>query len=296
MHRLINFALLLTIAFIWASAFGAIKVAVSETGPVTLAAMRASIAAVILICFLRLKGPITFTPFFQNFGKFFLIGGVGTALPFVLIPWAEIYVDSSLAGLLMSIGPLATTLGAWALGYAEDISWRRLCGVMVGLMGVVILFSDGMDGLGTGNVMAQLVLVMASLCYVTGNLTVRKLTTLTPLYMSTMAMIFGCVLLWPVVWVVESPDLASWSTRTWQMVIWLSAASTAFAFSIRYYLIVRAGPSFTSYVGYLIPSIALLIGYFALDEAMTLDRLLALGFVLVGLVIAQKSPQKASSA
>ncbi len=43
----VNIGLLLLIAFLWASAFGAMKVAVPETGPMTLAAARSSIAAVI---------------------------------------------------------------------------------------------------------------------------------------------------------------------------------------------------------------------------------------------------------
>ena len=49
-----NIGLLLLIAFLWASAFGAMKVAVVETGPVSLAAIRASIASVILLCLLRM--------------------------------------------------------------------------------------------------------------------------------------------------------------------------------------------------------------------------------------------------
>ena len=43
--RMVNIALLLLIAFVWASSFGAIKVAVYDTGPLSLAAIRASGAA-----------------------------------------------------------------------------------------------------------------------------------------------------------------------------------------------------------------------------------------------------------
>ncbi len=62
-----------------------------------------------------------------------------------------------------------------------------------------------------------------------------------------------------------------------------------FSLSVRYYLIGRAGPSFTSYVGYLIPAIAVIIGAVWLGEAITHDKIAALAFILFGLLLAQKA-------
>lgn len=287
--RAMNIGLLVLIAFIWASAFGAIKIAVVETGPITLAAIRSSIAAVILLGVLRLKGPIKWQIGMTHFPKFLVIGGLGSAMPFVMIPWAELRIDSSLAGLLMSVGPLATLAGAWAFGLERDIPKRRIFGLIIGLCGAVLIFSDGFGVLGAGHLNAQIVTVLASLCYVCGNLMVRRLSHISTLTISAFAMSLSAMLLMPLALVLESPAPSQWSVLSWQMLLWLGVMPTAFAFSIRYYLIARAGASFTSYVGYLVPGIALLIGAIWLGETISFEKIIALGLILCGLILAQQT-------
>lgn len=293
--RLINIALLLLIGFIWASAFGAIKVAVVETGPITLAALRSSIAAVILLVLLRLKGPIDWRIGFAHLPQFLIVGGVGSALPFMMIPWAELRIDSSLAGLLMSVGPLATLAGAWAFGLEDHFPRRRVLGILIGLCGALLVFADGFGALGTGHLMAQIVALLASLCYVCGNLMVRRLAFIPPFTISALAITLSAVLLWPAALIFETPAPMTWSVLSWQMVVWLGVMPTAFAFSIRYFLIARAGATFTSYVGYLVPGLALVIGAVWLGETVTADKIAALSLILLGLILAQKPtklPQK----
>ena len=294
-YRGVNIALLLLIAFLWASAFGAMKVAVPETGPITLAATRASIAALILLALLRLKGPIPWHFMKAYFVKFLVVGGVGTALPFMMIPWAELFIESSLAGLLMSFGPLATLAGAWVFRIETAIPKRRLIGLMLGLSGVLFILQDGFSALGSGHLLAQIVIVGSSLCYVCGNLMVRYLSAIPPLTISALAMSLASCLLWPIALFWESPTPNEWSLVAWQMILWLGIMPTALAFSIRYFLISRAGPTFTSYVGYLIPGIAVLIGAIWLGETITIDKIVALGLILLGLLLAQKPPRLASA-
>ena len=286
--RALNVALLLVIAFIWASAFGAMKIAVQETGALTLAATRSSIAAAILLIILRIKGPIDWQIGVRHFPKFLVVGGLGSALPFAMIPWAEYYVESSLAGLLMSVGPLATLAGAFAFGLEKEIPKRRIFGLVIGLCGAVLIFSDGLRMAGSANLTAQIVIVLASLCYVCGNLMVRRLSFIPPLTISALAISLSSLLLWPAALIFETPAFGTWSVLAWQMVLWLGVMSTAFAFSIRYFLIARAGASFTSYVGYLIPAFAVMIGAIWLGESVTIEKLSALCLILVGLVFAQK--------
>lgn len=283
-----NIALLLFIGFLWGSAFGAMKIAVAETGPVTLAAMRASIAAVVLLAILRVRQPIPWHLLKTYLPQFFVIGGLGTALPFILIPWAELRIESSTAGLLMSVGPLATMAGAFAFRLETSITPKRIFGITIGLIGTIVIFWGGLAEIGQGYVIAQFATVMASLCYVAGNLMVRKLTHIPPLTISALAIFLAALCLWPVAVLLEAPQPQSWSVLSWQLIIWLGIMPTALAFTIRYMLIARAGASFTSYVGYLIPAIAMIIGAVALAEPITFDKFMALLLILTGLLFAQQ--------
>ena len=293
LFRAVNIALLLLIAFVWASSFGAMKIAVFETGPISLGAIRSSIGAIILLSLLRLRGPIDISLFFQNRAGLFIIASIGTAAPFVMIPWAEQYIESSLAGLLMAIGPIATMTGAWLFGIEEYFSARRILGLLLGFAGAVSLLSHGFVTMGSAHLWAQIITLAASLCYVVGNLTVRRMQHLNWLVIAAGGMTITALILWPLALVIETPQPQSWSGQTWQMLLWLGVMPTAFAFAVRYFLIARAGPSFTSYVGYLIPAIAVLIGYLFLQESVSFTKLAALALILTGLILAQKAPAPA---
>ena len=117
---------------------------------------------------------------------------------------------------------------------------------------------------------------------------VRYVSFIPPLTISALAMSLASCLLWPIAFIFEQPAPTAWSPMAWQMILWLGIMPTALAFSVRYYLIGRAGPSFTSYVGYLIPAIAVIIGAVWLGEAITYDKIAALAFILFGLLLAQK--------
>jgi len=89
----------------------------------------------------------------------------------------------------------------------------------------------------------------------------------------------------PFALIYEQPELSQWSGEVWLALIWLGAISTALAFSLRYVLINRAGAGFMSNVGYLIPIVSLLIGYFVLGESISLTKILAMAVILISLYI-----------
>ncbi|MDQ7844187.1 MAG: DMT family transporter [Armatimonadota bacterium] len=86
-------------SFLW------IKIAVADIGPATLAAIRLLFGLIGLL----VVGWISR----QRFGllrthwpAYLFMGAFNTALPFVLIPWAETRIDSALAAILNATTPL----------------------------------------------------------------------------------------------------------------------------------------------------------------------------------------------
>lgn len=294
LDRVINLSLLFIVATIWASAFGAMKIAVMETGPLTVAAARTTIAAMVLIIFLRLRGPFPWQIIKDHKFEFLVIGSVGTALPFTLLPWAEQSIDSSLAGLLMSVGPFATLAGAYLFRLEDHFPKSRLYGIGLGLIGVCWLLSDGFVTMGTANLFGQILAISAAIGYVSSNLMVRKISHIHWLTISTTGVIIAAIFLWPLAVIIEMPTPQSWSFLSWQMLLWLGIMPTAVAFSIRYLLIARAGPTLISYVGYLIPAIAMVIGALFLNETITTSKIGALLIILAGLVLAERKAPNGS--
>ena len=104
-----NYSLLLLLAVLWSGSFAFIKIGVESVGPLTLTWARLSIAAVLLIIWLKLNS----IRLPRNLGYWKIcafIGLIGNALPFSLISWGETRIDSGLTAVLMGIMPITTAV------------------------------------------------------------------------------------------------------------------------------------------------------------------------------------------
>lgn len=291
----LDFFILLVLSVIWGSAFGAIKIAVDGSGPFSVVAARTTIGGLGILLWLIFSGGLRIQWRELPWGRLSAIAFVGTLLPFFLISWAEQFVDSSVAGLLNGTGPLVTVLGAHFITRDELMTKGRLAGVLLGLGGVAVLMYDGLNQLGGPSLIAQLALMLAFSCYAGGNLMVRGLKTIQPAQLTGFSLILSSFVSVPLAVVLEQPEPMSWPPDVWAALLWLGLVSTAFAFSLRYVLINRAGAGFMSNVGYTIPVVAVIIGLVVLGEPLTWPKILAMLIVLTSLYITRRAGVKLRS-
>ena len=128
-----NFFLLLILSAIWGSAFFAIKVGLESFSPVTVASLRLIIASFFLLFFFYIsKKTIKFSK--EILILLIIIGIVGNFVPFYLISWAEQFIPSSTAGMLMAIGPIVTLLMSHFLTNNDKFTINKLLSVIVGFV------------------------------------------------------------------------------------------------------------------------------------------------------------------
>src|SRR3546814_17860539 len=93
-----DYLLLLLLAAAWGSSFFLIKVAVVTIPPLTVAAGRIAIGAVLLVLFVRARGGrLPRRP--RTWAMLTLMGAVGMVVPFALIGWGEPRTDTGLAAI-----------------------------------------------------------------------------------------------------------------------------------------------------------------------------------------------------
>ena len=130
-HTIMLFAL----AAIWGASFMFIKVAVRELEPLTLVWLRLSLAAIVLVPVALLAlGREAVTQFRAAAGRLAILGLANSVLPFTLLSWAEIRLDSGVAAILQGSAPLFTALISFRYG-TDRIGGMRLVGVLVGFVG-----------------------------------------------------------------------------------------------------------------------------------------------------------------
>lgn len=188
------FALL---GLIWGSSFLWIKIALQDTGPFTLVALRLlfGLAGLAAISLARRQS-------FPRDRKILLslvtMGVINIALPFTLISWGETNVESGLASILNGTVPLFSIIIAHFWLHDERITVPRVIGLVVGFVGVVILVGRDVDfSRMSAGFLGQLAIIGAAVSYAMSASFSRKyLRGQSPILQSTATILVADVLMW----------------------------------------------------------------------------------------------------
>jgi len=280
----VEIGLLLSLATIWSSSFAFIKVAVETIPPLSVAAGRLTLAAVLIVAVARLRG-LRFPRETGLWPKFFMIGLFGNALPFTLISWGEVTIDSGLAAILMAAMPLATLVLAHFFTSDERMNPARILGVFLGFGGVLVLIGPAaLAGLGDEAV-RQTAVAGGAVCYAIATVTARRLPRM-PLFASSAgALIASVALSLPMALLVDRPWALSPSPDSVGAVAVLGLFPTALAMLMYFALLQRTGATFIALNNYLIPSLGVIWGILFLGEALSPRAILALAIILAGIAV-----------
>ena len=127
------YILLVIQSAIWGSSFQAIKFALEDFGPITIAAGRILLATIVLMLFAWSQGQ-RMPRHLPTLLRIILVGFFSCALPFFLIPWGEQSVDSGRAAIFMATGPLIAILLAHFTTQDERLNRGKLIGFIIGFM------------------------------------------------------------------------------------------------------------------------------------------------------------------
>jgi drug/metabolite transporter (DMT)-like permease len=205
---------------------------------------------------------------------------VQVAVPFLLITFGENHVDSQLAGILVSGAPIFTALLALAFVRAERVHGWGAVGIVVGMLGVVLLF--GLDLSGSGDqVLGGLMILGAAFCYAVGAMLIKyKLPGVPPVAVAGGNMAITTVVTLPL-FLASLPDHTP-SAKAVSALVALGAAGTGLAFLWFYTLIAELGPARASVIAYISPGFSVAYGVILLDEPFSAGAVAGLALILVG--------------
>jgi len=298
-----NFILLIILSAIWGSAFFAIKVGLNDFSPTSVASLRLIIASIFLLfLFYIQKKNIIFTK--EVIFLLIIIGIIGNFIPFYLISWAEQFIPSSTAGMLMAIGPIITLVMSHFLTKNEKFSLMKFISIIIGLIGVFFIFNiNSLNNIlnnSSIDILAKLLVILAAFGYMLSNIIAyEKLNDIDSFSITTFATTFGAIFSLPFfVYDLSINDFNyDFEINSVYAIIYLGIFPTAIAFQFRYYITKTSGPVFLSYVAYLIPVFAVIWGYILLSEKIGLQSLIGIFLILLGVYLGQnklmsKIPEK----
>jgi drug/metabolite transporter (DMT)-like permease len=280
-----EWAMVSALSLIWGGSYLFNAVALRSFAPLTIVALRASLAAIALWLFAgAMKYPFPRDP--ALWLRFLAMGILNNAVPFTLIVWSQRHIASGLASVLNATTPLFTVLVAHVSLHDEKLSLGRLAGVTVGMAGVAMMVgSDAFAGFDV-TVGAQLAALAASLSYAFAGVFGRRFSAVPPILTAAGQVTASSLLLMPLALAVEAP----WrspppSLGAWGAVAGLAVLCTAFAYVLYFTVLRRAGATNILLVTLLIPPSAIGLGILFLGERPTLPELIGLLAIGLGLAL-----------
>ncbi|MDJ0684566.1 MAG: DMT family transporter [Alphaproteobacteria bacterium] len=294
----LEWGLLILLAIIWGGSFFLTETGLAGFGPLSFAAGRVILAAaalwVVAVAFglpLRLGA--------GTFAALGLMGLLNNAIPFSLIAWGQVRIDSSLASILNGATPLFGVIFAHFLTRDEKMTPSKLAGVALGFLGVAVLFGPSAlagqvseNGVEAENAfsssaiaLGQAAVIGATVSYALAGIFGRRFRTLSPIVASAGMLTGGGLILTPAALLVEDPiRTASWTLVPILSVIGIALLCTSVAYLLYFRILATAGATNLLLVTLLVPVSATALGVAFLGESLTLNALA--GVALIGLGLA----------
>ncbi|MBT4779691.1 MAG: EamA family transporter [Polaribacter sp.] len=268
---------------IWGSTYLLNKIAVTEIPAFSLAALRFLIAGVLILLIAKiLKKPLQISKKqFLNAtiaGFLFLVYGNGVFV------WALNYIDSSFAALLASTQPLFVLI-LMRLIDGKKMQVKSIIGVVLGMIGMYLLVSQ--QGISTkeGSLLAIFVMFTCVLSWSYGSIFVSKADLPKNFFVSTgYQMISAGVLLLTISFGLQETWLlpTNWSFEAQLSVVGLILFGGIVAFTSFNFLLKNVSPEKVATSAYVNPIVAMILGWYVLDEQLSTQSIIASVVLLTG--------------
>lgn len=273
---------------IWSTVWLVIKIGVRDVPPVTFAAARLLIALFVMVpIVLALRMPLP-----RHGREWRLVAGTGVVLlgfNYALLNWGLQHVSSGLTAVLQSATPAFALVFAHLLLPDEQMTTRKVAGLLLGMTGIAVIFWDQLHFGGrafAGSVAVTLGAVCVAFAYV---MVRRGGSALHPGVITSGQMAAAFVPLAVSAALVEGNPLSvAWTRAAIWSVLYLALLGSVVAAWLNYWLLPRVGAVNLLVMGLVEPVIAILLGAWILGESLHPRALAGGAVILVSVVLTMK--------
>lgn len=282
------------IYFVWGSTYLAISIGVREVPPFLLAAIRFSIAGLILYLWSLARGERS--PTARQWKSISLLAILIFVVDYGLLFWAEQRVPSGIAAVVTAIIPAFMTISEILFLKTQKLTIRLAASLLIGLAGVAILMSRTLNlGGNPIDAWSAIALIIASIGWSIASTLLRKLPLPASKVMSSGSqMLAGGIFL-----AITAAALgefhnfhpANVSREAWLSLLYLIIFGSIIAFTAYVWLIHHESPTKVSTYAYVNPVVAVLLGYFLAHEPLGLRTILGSALILASVIVITTTPK-----
>lgn len=279
------------IYFIWGSTYLAIRYAIETLPPFLMAGTRFLVAGLLMYGFMRSRG-VPNPPARQWLqlgvvGTFLFLGGNG------FVVWAEQFINSGLAALLVSTLPLWLILLDWLWAGGKPPNAMAATGIVLGMAGTVVLLDPVQIADSAIYLPGALMVILASLCWAIGSIYSKKFRQPPSIFMSAACQMIGggltLLLVSFALGEMEGFTLAAVSGVSIAGYLYLMVFGSMIAISAYVWLLQNASASSVSTYAFVNPAVAIFLGWLIAGEEINTHILGGAGIILAGVFLVIRS-------
>ena len=281
-----EWALLLLLSVLWGGSFFFSKVAVAALPPLTIVFLRFSGTAVLVYAYARARS-IAIPGDMRSWLAFACMGLLNNLIPASLIVWGQTMIPSGLASVIIATTPIFSILAIRLTSADEPLGPPTISGMVLGLVGVSLLFDPGRGHAGGVSVTGIVACLGAAASYGGANALGTRFRRLgiAPVAGAMGQMTTTAMMALPLMLALETPwRLAVPSAAVWAAMAGLAVLSTAVGYVVFFRILATAGATNISLVTLLIPVTAVLLGSTVLGEHVSAGQMAGMALIALGLI------------
>lgn len=291
---------LIGLSLIWGTSFLFIKLLLPYAEPWEIVFLRCLFGAVFLYVLILWKNPKSMWRHVP-WKSLIVTGLMNAAAPWTLIALSETVLASNTTAIINATTPIWTSLMGFMF-FSVFLSKKQWLGIMIGFIGILILFHFDIGELVSGSFVGIGTMVLAPIFYGFANQYAKRFMG----EVSVMVIAAGTLTVGFISTGVLSLFLGGFPTEVFTApvpivsILALGVLGSGVAYLLNYYMITKGSAEFASFVTYLVPVSAMVWGWLVLDEPLSPNLIIGLlvifgGVYLSGRKTRQKKPASRTS-
>ncbi len=288
-ERAVAYGAFAIVCIVWGTTYLGIAIALETVPPLLLTGTRFVVAGLIMLAIARFRGE-TVPRDRKTLANLALIGFLMVGVGNLAVVWAEQWVPSGLAALLVATAPFWMAIIELFRKSGERISVQSGIGMLLGFIGVALLVTPRGSGgaFGLYFLLGALAIQVGGICWQLGSAHGKYNLKHVPLLSSAaLQMLFGGAIVTVAGLAIGEAPRFALTPRTFAAMAYLTIFGSVIAYSAYVFALAHMRTTHTSLYAYVNPVVAVFLGWLILSEPLTAVSVLAMVVILAGVALVQ---------
>jgi drug/metabolite transporter (DMT)-like permease len=276
---------IVALGFLWGSSFLYAEILLRYLNPLMIVFLRVGLAGLTLlvICLMK-RHRIKLTG--NDLVNIGVMGALNNVIPFSLIVWGQQTTTGGLASIINASTAFFSILLAALFIPQERLTWNRIAGVLIGVVGVAVAVGPANMLQVSENDIGKYLILLATISYAFAGVWAKlRMQNLPSLISATGMLVASALLMLPLLFVTDTFQVSSIDVYVFFLSFQFAVICSVFAYLLYFKILETTGAGNLLICTIIVPPSAILLEVLVLDEVIGMSELAGLLIVTVGMVV-----------